>query len=448
MNDISRRRMAKHSEPDLLQPLSGITPSLPVDAPQPRARPSRNGPFGVLDIGSTKICCLIGRVEPDGTLRVIGSGLRASAGIKTGGIVDLDAAFHAIQGAIAEAEERSGHGLRQVTVNLSCGQPESRLFNVQWPMGGRAVTEHDIRRVMQEGNRRAQAPGRDCIHVLPLMFGVDETQGVADPREMRCDQLNARLHVIDASASAVHNLMATLDRCALRLEELVSAPMAAGLATLVEDERQLGATVIDMGGGSTGLAVFSEGQLLHTAHLPIGGQLVTNDIAQLLSTSVAQAERLKTLFGSAQPSPDDETEMLPISHVGEEEHNVHTIPRSDVVKYIRPRLEETFERVRAQLELAGVGRGTGTRVVLTGGASQLPGVREMATRMLDRHVRLGRPTPIRGMPELVSGPAYATAAGLLAWASGAGRRLPDLRLEDDAQPTLLRRIIKFVSDRV
>ena len=160
-------------------------------------------------------------------------------------------------------------------------------------------------------------------------------------------------------ASAVHNLIATIGRCKLQLDELVSAPLAAGLATLVEDERQLGTTVIDMGGGTTGMAVFSEGHLLHTAHLRIGGLHITKDIAQGLSTPLAQAERLKTLYGSAQPSPDDEREMLPISLVGEEEHDVHKIPRSRVISIIVPRLEETFEMVRAQLDAAGIVREAG-----------------------------------------------------------------------------------------
>ncbi len=167
-----------------------------------------------------------------------------------------------------------------------------------------------------------------------------------DPRGLHCDTLTARLHVVDAVTTALRTLDACLARCDLEIAELVSAPMAAGLATLVEDERQLGATVLDMGGGTTGMAVFAEGQLLHTAQLPIGGMHVTNDIARILSTPVAHAERLKTLYGSAQSSPDDEREMLPVPLVGEEEHQIAKVPRSMVVNIIQPRLEETFEMVQ------------------------------------------------------------------------------------------------------
>ena len=431
-------------------PVSGgpvLPPAMPPDPPA-RARPLRSGPFGVLDVGSTKVCCLIGRVDPDGGLRVTGFGMMASRGVRGGGITDLDEAERAVRKAVADAEEMAQHHLRSVVVNLTCGHPESRQINLQWPVGGRPVTEQDLRRLLQEGRGRAALEGRETIHVLPLGFAVDETPGVADPRGLHCDTLMARLHVVDAGATALRNLVTTIERCELDVSELVSAPVAAGMSTLVEDERQLGATVIDMGGGTTNLAVFSEGHIIHTAQLPVGGGHVTNDIARLLSTPVAHAERLKTLYGNAEGSPDDEREMLPVPLVGEEEHQISKVPRSQVVNIIRPRLEETFELVRDRLESAGLARESGNRVVLTGGASQLVGVREMAARILDRQVRLGRPQGVRGLPELHDGPAFATAAGLLGWASGAGRTLADVDLGEEAAPGLVRRLINFLRDRV
>ncbi len=339
-------------------------------------------------------------------------------------------------------------GLRSVTVNLSCGQPESRLFNVQWPVGGRAVTEADVRRVVNEGRLRAEMEGRDIIHALPLAFATDETERVADPRGLFCATLTARLHVIDAAQTSLRSLGACLARCDLDIAELVSAPFAAGLAALVEDERELGCTVIDMGGGTTGMAVFAEGQLLHTAQLGVGGAHVTNDLARVLSTPVANAERLKTLYGNVQSSPDDERELLPVQLVGEEEHQIAKVPRSMVVSIIRPRLEETFELVREQLDKSGLVRAAGNRVVLTGGACQLAGVRELAARMLGRQVRLGRPSALRGLPDIAVNPAFATAAGLLAWASGEGRTIENIDLDEDRPPGLFRRFVNFLKDRV
>lgn len=437
MNDISRPKL----------PPIPLSPGLPPERPR-RVRAHRTGPFGVLDIGSTKIACLIGRVEADGALTVLGLGWQRARGVRGGGITDIDEADRAIRGAVATAEEMAGHRLRGVTVNLTCGQPESRLFNVQWPVGGRVVTEADVKRVVQEARVRAAADGRETLHALPLGFSVDETPGVADPRGLHCEVLTARLHIVDAAVTALRNLGATAARSALDIAEVVSAPMASGLAALVADERELGAVVVDMGGGVTGLAVFGEGQLLHTSQLPVGGVHVTNDIARVLNTPVAHAEWLKTLYGSAQASPDDEREMLPVPLVGEDEDRIANVPRSMVVGIVRPRLEETFELVRDRLDGAGLGRAGGARVVLTGGASQLGGVRELAGRILNRPVRLGRPAPLRGLPELASGPAFATTVGLLVWASGEGRSLADIDMTDERPAGLLRRFVTFLRERV
>jgi cell division protein FtsA len=420
---------------------------LPPTDPPARRRLVRAGPFGVLDVGTTKITCLIGRAEGDG-LRVLGFGLQQARGIRHGGVVDIDEAERAIRLAVAQAEDMADHRLRSVVVNLSCGQPESRIVNVQWPIGGREVTEADIKRIVGEGRSRVLYEGRDVIHTLPLAFTVDDTSGVTDPRGLHCEILSARLMVVDAATGALRNLAATVTRCDLDVGELASSAMASGLATLVEDERELGATVIDMGGGTTDIAVFAGGQVLHTAQIPVGGVHVTNDIARMLSTPVAHAERLKTLYGNAQGSPDDEHELLPVPLVGEEEHQIAKVPRSMVVNIIRPRLEETFEMVRERLDSAGLGQAAGVRVVLTGGASQLVGARELAARILDRQVRLGRPAALPGMPDYAHGPAYSGAVGLLAWCAGDGRALHDIDLAEERPQGLLRRIVAFLRERV
>ncbi len=424
-------------------------PDLLLDGPDPPQRPKhpprQSGPFGVLDIGTTKIACLIGRVESDGTPRVLGFGWQRGQGVRAGGIIDIEQAEKAIRAAVGAAEEMADTRLRSVTVNLSCGQPESRLFNVRWPVGGRAVTENDVRRVILEGRARAASEGRHIIHALPLSFACDETMDVTDPRGLFCDTLSARLHVVDALGTSLRTLTACLQRCDLGIAELVSSPMAAGIATLVEDEKQLGATVLDMGGGTTGMAVFHEGQLLHTCQIPIGGVHVTNDIARLLSTPLTHAERLKTLYGSARSIPDDEREMLPVKLVGEAEHQIAKVPRTAVVGIITPRLEETFEMVRERLD--SFGTSAGARVVLTGGASQMSGVREMAAAILERQVRVGKPMQVRGLPASASGAAFATAVGLLAWAGGEGRALVDIDLDAEHSGGLLRRIVNFLRDR-
>lgn len=408
----------------------------------------RTGPFGVLDIGASKIACLIGRVEADGTPRVLGFGWQKGGGVRGGNIVDLEAAEKAIRACVGHAEDQADLRLRAVTVNLSCGQPESRLFNIQWPVGGRAVTDADIRGVVREGRERATTDGRDIIHALPLHFVVDSTDHVVDPRGLFCTTLTARLHIIDTMSTALRSLGACIARCDLEIETLVSAPLAAAMSTLVAEEREQGVTVIDMGGGATGIAVFADGQLMHTALVPIGGLHVTRDLAAGLSTTQAHAERLKTLYGNVESSPDDEREMLPVPLVGEEaEHRLARVPRSMVVRIIRPRIEETFELIKEQLDSSGLTR-SGNRVVLTGGACQLSGLPTMAARMLGRQVRVGRPMAMRGVPELASGPAFATATGLLSWAAGRGRGFHDLEPEPDPPGGMFRRFVNFLRERV
>ena len=409
-------------EPDLPRP---VQPS-----PDQYPRHHITGPLGVLDVGTTKIACLIGRTDSDGTLRVMGFGWQPAHGVRGGNVIDLDMAEKAIRAAVGQAEDAANTRLRSITVNLTCGQPESRLFNAQWPVGGRAVEDADIRGIVNECRKRAGVDGREVIHAIPLSFSLDQTNGAVDPRGLYCEELTARVHIIDAASAELRSLAECLARLDLDIGELVSAPIAAGLATLTADERQHGAILIDMGGGTTGIAVFAEGgQCVYTVQLPVGGANVTNDLARLLSTSVRHAESLKVLYGSAQFSPDDEREMLPVPLVGEE-HQIAKVPRSMMVNIIRPRLEETFGIVKEKLDGSGLTAGaTGMRVVLTGGACQLAGVRELAGRILNKQVRLGRPIALSGLADSESGPAFATAVGLLALAAGKGRTMRDVDLD-------------------
>lgn len=422
----------------------------PVEPPPAgrRRRGARSGTFGVLDIGSTKVVCLIARVESDGEPRVLGFGWQRGRGVKGGNVVDLEEAERAIRAAVGQAEEMADTQLRGAIVNLSCGQPDSRTLHIQWPISGRAVTEADLRAILHEGRRRTTEDGRETVHAVTLGFIVDATPGVDDPRNMVCETLSARLHLVDAAQASLRNLGACLLRCDLEIEELVSAPFASGLATLVEDERQLGTVVVDMGGGTTSIAVFAEGHLMHTAQIPVDGLHVTNDLASILSTPVAHAERMKTLHGSVHATSEDDREYLPVPLLGEDEHHIARIPRAMVVGIIRPRLEETLELVRERLDAAGLGRELVKRVVLTGGAAQLVGARELAAEILGRQVRLGRPRPVRGLPEAASGPGFATAIGLLAWGAGEGRPVLDIAPGPDRPRGLFRRFVNWLRERV
>jgi cell division protein FtsA len=282
-------------------------------------------------------------------------------------------------------------------------------------VGGHEIGDADLRRILDSASiGQAEVNGCEVVHAIPVGYSIDGTRGVRDPRGMFGQRLGVSLHMITAARGALRNLNACIDRCHLEIADKVVSSYASALGCLVEDETALGVTLIDMGGGTTSLAVFFDGELIHTDAIAIGGIHVTKDIARVLSTPLAQAERMKTLFGSCLPSPSDDRQVIEIPPMGEEgAGELSQVPRSLLVNVIRSRLEEVFEMLRARLEDAGLSKMAGRRVVLTGGASQVPGAPELASMILDKQVRIGRPRPHPGLADAASGPAFAVPAGLL-----------------------------------
>jgi cell division protein FtsA len=377
---------------------------------------TRTGTIAALDVGSSKVCCVIARTDASGTPRIAGLGHVVAKGVRSGAIVGMDDAEASILAAINAAEKMAGDTIAKVVVNCSAGAPGSETIAVEVAIAGHEVNDTDIRRVLDQG-RIPRANGhadRELIHSIPVGFTIDGSRGIRDPRGMFGDRLGASMHVVTASSSALRNLSTVVQRCHLDIEALVVSPFASGLSALVEDEMDLGVTLIDMGGGTTSLAVFFDGAVVHTDVAPIGGNHVTSDIARGLSTPLTEAERLKTLHGGATSGAIDERELIDVPLVGEERRGTpNHVPKSFLNQILQPRLEETFEVVRARLESSGFDKLAGRRVVLTGGASQLQGVRELAGLILDKQVRLGRPMRIAGLPEAAAGPAFATATGLV-----------------------------------
>lgn len=379
---------------------------------RPRRLP-RGGIIAALDVGSTKVCCLAARVQERGQLKVVGYGHHLSAGVRAGTIFDMDAAETSIGAAVHAAEQMAGETVREVIVNLSGGHPASHRLSAEVSVQGQEVGDGDVRRALAHARTLQLAPDMALVHSLPVDFSLDGNRGVRDPRGMFGQRLGINVHVVTAAAASLRNLHTCVARSHLDVTATLVSPYASALSTLVDDERELGGVCIDLGGGTTTIAVFIEGRLVWMDALPVGGSHVTNDVARGLTTSIAQAERLKTLFGSALPNAADEREMIDVPQVGEETAPPAQQPRSLLIGIIRPRLEEIFEMVRSRLEQSGLARSVGRRVVLTGGASQLSGTRELAQLILDKQVRIGRPGRIDNLPDAVSGPAFATATGLL-----------------------------------
>ncbi|MAU40599.1 MAG: cell division protein FtsA [Kordiimonas sp.] len=378
----------------------------------------RDSTIAALDIGTTKVCCFIARVEDGQEPCVIGIGHQVSQGLKAGAVVDMAETETSIRAAVDAAERMAkGEPISHIYVNVSAGQPSSRRFSVEVEAAGMEISENDIRMVLAQGQSALANEERQIIHALPTSFSIDGVRGVKNPRGMYGEKLGVEMHVISAAQSPLRNLQACVSRCHLDFAGLVLSPYASGLACLVEDERELGAVCIDMGGGTTTIAAFMQGNVIYTDVLPLGGGHVTSDIAHGLSISLENAERMKTLYGRALPHSHDEREVIDVLQMGENDReNIQTIPRSMLIAIIQPRLEEIFEIIHDRLDAAGLGEQVGRRIILTGGGSQMPAIVDLATTVLGRQVRLGRPLHVDGLADATAGPAFSTCAGLLSYA--------------------------------
>jgi cell division protein FtsA len=376
----------------------------------------RHGTIAALDIGSTKTCCFIAQAGDDGRLNMAGFGHQGTKGVRAGTIVDMDGVEESVLNTVHAAEQMAGEQIQNVIVNLSCGYPSSRTIGLEMAIDGHEVNEADIRRALDRGREYQVDSDRNLIHALPVGYMIDGSPGIREPRGMYGDRLGVEIHLVTAGAGAVRNLMTCIDRTHLGIDAMVVSPYASALACLVEDEMNLGVTLIDMGGGTTTIAVFYDGEMVFTDFIPVGGIHVTNDIAHGLSTAVVHAERMKTLYGSAIASPADQHDVIDVPPIGEADHaEPNHVPKSLLTGIIQPRVEEIFELVRSRLELSGFAKVAGRRVVLTGGTSQLSGVRDLAALILDKQIRMGRPTGLDGLADATGGPAFSTCAGLLTY---------------------------------
>ncbi len=399
---MSTLRDRREARGDGLKVLTGVRPSL----------------VAAVDLGASKVGCFI--MKPDGirredrTIQVAGVAHVRSAGIRGGSIINVDEAAAAVAQAVERAEQMAGVNVSGVTITTSGGQLASHRVNAAVSLTARPISDLDLSRAVQHAVAQARFPGRRAIHLLPIAWSVDGARGVRDPRNMFGKVLTLDLLVVTMSESAFQTLGHCLELVHLNFEGVVAAPFASGLAALEEDEMDLGCICIDMGGGSTSVAVFSDGSLLHVDSLTVGGSHVTADIARGLSTTTAGAERIKTLHGSAIASANEDREMIEAPPRGDDAGAGPTVaPRGLLKGIIQPRVEETFELVRERLKASGAPIEPGASIVLTGGASQMTGAREVAYRVFDRPVRCARPRRAPHLAESASGPAFCAAAGVL-----------------------------------
>lgn len=379
---------------------------------------SRNQLIAALDIGTSKVTCLIAQPQPMGRLRVMGISKCDMKGMLRGTVVDMEAARDSVANAVHIAEIMTGETVKSVIASVSCGRPRSEIMSFESPTVNGEVGATDIRRILHRGRRLENEMDRELIHAIPVGFRLDEARGIRDPRGLFGETLGAEIHTVTAESGPVRSLAACIRGCHLEIDQFVMAPYASGLATLVEDERSIGATVIDMGAGITSVAVFLEGEIVFADCIPVGGHQVTKDLAHGLSTPLDAAEMLKIRFGNAMRSPSDDTAIIEVPAIGADENTPpQPAPKSLLTGIIQPRMEETLELVRQSLVGTPYARQAGRRIVLTGGACQLRGVPELASSIFDSKVRIGRAIPLDGMAEAATSQAYTTCTGLLHFAA-------------------------------
>lgn len=404
----------------------------------------RPGIHAVLDVGTSKTICLIGRAD-QASLKVIGAAMHESRGLRAGTVTNLDHVQESIEDAVKAAENRADQQVRSVLLSVNCGSPRSVVARAAMTLEGELVSDAHLHELLADGRAQCVLEGHEVISCAPVSYVVDEARGVRNPSGMYCQRLGVSMHGVAVKPSPLQNLKLAVERCHLQVAACVFGPYASGLSVLAPDEMQLGATLIDMGAGVTSIAVFLEGEMVHADVVPMGGAYVTADLASGLSTPLSAAERIKALYGAALGDIENGTDLVAVPRMGEHgEDNAANVPRSMLTRIIQPRLEEILGEVQKRLRDSGFDVAAGRRAVLTGGASQLAGMRELVQRVLNKQVRIGRPQGLNGLAPAAAGPDYATAVGLLlAGATMAPELLnPEIAPAEPARRGLLNRLTR------
>lgn len=392
----------------------------------------QRGVVAILDIGTSKIACLVlrfdgveefrddgvGSLAGQSAFRVIGAATTRSRGVRFGEIHAMAETERAVRTALQAAQKMANTRVDHVIACFSGANPRSYGLAGEVDIHDAVVTEHDVARAMASCDVPDFGEGREVLHAQPVNFALDHRSGLGDPRGQIGNQLSCDMHLLTIDADAVQNLLYCIKRCDMELAGIASSAYVAGISSLVEDEQELGAACIDMGGGATGLSIFIKKHMIYTDSIRLGGDHVTQDISKGLQVPMATAERIKTFYGGVVATGMDDREMIEIGgDTGDWEHDRRTVSRAELIGIMRPRVEEVLEEVRACLDRAGFEHLPSQQIVLTGGASQIPGLDGLAPKILGNQVRIGRPLRVQGLPQAATGAAFASSVGLCLFAA-------------------------------
>lgn len=422
----------------------------------------QRGVVAILDVGTSKIACLVLRFDGEapqredgmGSLagqsqfRVIGAATTRARGVRFGEIDAIPETERAIRTAVQAAQKMANVRVDHVIACLSGARPRSYGLAGEITLASGQVSDQDVGRVLAACDVPDFGDNREVLHAHPVNFAIDHRSGMADPRGHVGNRLATDMHLVTIDMAAVQNLMYCIKRCDLELAGIASSAYVSGIASLVEDEQELGAACIDMGGGATGLSIFIKKHMIFTDSVRMGGDHVTSDIAKGLQVPMAVAERIKTMHGGVHATGMDDREMIEIGgDSGDWERDRRNVSRTELIGIMRPRVEEILEEVRAMLDAAGFDQLPSQQIVLTGGASQIPGLDGLATRILGQNVRLGRPLRVQGLPQAATGPAFSSIVGLSLFATNPQDEWWDFEIPAERYPARsLRRAVKWFKD--
>ena len=423
----------------------------------------QRGVIAILDIGSSKIACLVLRfdgndraLDRDGIgslagqsgFRVIGAATTRSRGVKFGEVDSMGETERAIRTAVQAAQKMAQIRVDHVIACFSGAEPRSYGLAGKVELEGTTVSEQDIARVLSACDVPDFGEGREVLHAQPVNFALDHRSGLGDPRGQIGQELASDMHMLTVDALAIQNIAQCIKRCDLELAGLASSSYVSGISSLVEDEQELGAACIDLGGGATGVSIFMKKHMIYADTVRMGGDHVTSDISMGLQVPMATAERIKTFYGGVVATGMDDREMIEIGgDTGDWHHDRRTVSRAELIGIMRPRVEEILEEVRVRLDAAGFEYLPSQQIVLTGGASQIPGLDGIASKILGQQVRLGRPLRVHGLPQAATGPGFASAVGLCLFAAHPQDEWWDFEIPVDRLPAKsFQRAVKWFRD--
>ena len=368
-----------------------------------------------IDVGTTKVCTLVGEVNELGILRIVGVGVSTSHGMRKGVVVNANEAADTIVASVERAERISGYHVTRAYVGVA-GTHVTSLNSrgvVAIPRGDQGTSDADISRALDASQAISIPEHAEIIHVVPRGYSIDGQEGVSDPRGMFGARLEVEAHIVTGSTPAIQNLVKCVNSLDIEMDQLILAPLASGEAVLTDTERAMGVALTDIGGGTTDVAIFIEGSVWHTAILPVGGNHLTNDVAICLRTPFEEAERIKKKYGHACPDQVASDEMMDIAAFGENTHQ--RVSRRELTEVLNARVEEIASLILKEIKRSGYDGLLPAGVVLCGGTSNLPGIRDVVGAEIGLPVRIGRPHDLQGLVDTLNNPAYATSVGLLMW---------------------------------